>query len=134
MSANEESYREEADNLEKVLARIEEELHPFFENHRLVIPRHIHLEKGILVVEGDNLLGSHILHPPFRLEVAHNLGSVGLTDLHEVFLTDNRMQRFRRISPFIQSATCPECRHPRVLITDGGRQFIDVLVGHRVEL
>jgi hypothetical protein len=37
MSANEETYREDADNLEMTLARIEEELRPFFEKHRLLL-------------------------------------------------------------------------------------------------
>jgi hypothetical protein len=134
MSADEESYREEADNLEKTLARIEEELRPFFEKHRLLIPRQIQLTDGTWIVDGDDLLGSHILHPPFRLEFKDDPRAVGLTGLNDVFLTDNRMQKFRRISPFIRSAFCPECRHPRVLITDGGHQFIDVLMGHRVEL
>lgn len=134
MSANEESYREEGDKLEKALTRIEEELRPFFEKHRLVIPRHIQLTEGTWFVDGDNLVGSHILHPAFRLEVKDDPRSVGLTSLNDVFLTDNRMKQFRPMFPFIRSAVCPECRHPRVLITDGGRQFIDVFMGHRVEL
>jgi hypothetical protein len=134
MSANEESYREDCDKLEKALTRIEEELRPFFDKHRLVIPRHIRLTEGTWVVEGDSLVGSHILHPALRLEVNEDPRSLGLTNLNDVYLADNRMTQFRRISPFIQSAVCPECRHPRVLVTDGGRQFIDVFIGHRVEL
>jgi hypothetical protein len=134
MSVNVGGYGDEADKLEKALARIEDELRPFFEEHRLVIPRHIELRGGRWVVDGNNLVGSHILHPPFRLKIAHDPPSIGLTDLDDVFLTDNRMKKFKRISPFIRSANCPECRHPRVLITDGGRQYIDVFMGHRVEL
>ena len=134
MSAEEECYREEADKLEMTLTRIEEELRPFFEKHRLLIPRQIQLTEGTWVVCGDNLVGSHILHPPFRLNFEHDPRSIGLISLNDVFLTDNRMEEFKRISPFIRSAYCPECRHPRVLITDGGHQFIDVLMGHRVEV
>ena len=85
MSVNEESYREDADTLEKTLTRIEEELRPFFEKHRLVIPRHIQLIGGTWVVDGDNLVGSHILHPPFRLEFEQDPRSIGLTGQHDVF-------------------------------------------------
>jgi hypothetical protein len=134
MAATEESYREEAEKLERTLAQIEDELRPFFEKHRLLIPRQIQLREASWVVDGENLLGSHVLHPPFRLEFQQDPRSLGLTSQNEVFLTDNRMQTFRRISPFIRSAICPECRHPRVLITDGSSQFIDVFMGHLVKL
>jgi hypothetical protein len=134
MSANEESYREEAERLEGTIGQIEDELRPFFEKHRLLIPRQFHLSEGGWVVEGENLLGSHILHPPFRMESTEDPRLLGIASKNEVYLTDNRMRAFRRISPYIRSAICPECRHPRVLITDGGSQFIDVFMGHRVEL
>jgi hypothetical protein len=134
MAATEESYREEAERLERTLAQIEEELRPFFEKHRLLVPRQMQLTEGSWVVDGENLLGSHVLHPPFQLTFEQDPRTHGLSSQNEVFLTDNRMQTFRRISPFIRSAICPECRHARILITDGGSQFIDVFMGHRVKL
>lgn len=134
MSANEESYRGDAEKLEAAIARIEEEMRPFLEKHRLVIPRDIGLSGGQYVVDAENLVGSHVLHPTVQLTFEVDPRLLGLMSQNEVFLTDKRMAHFRRISPFIRSTTCPECRHPRVLITDGGHQYIDVLIGHRVRL
>jgi hypothetical protein len=92
------------------------------------------LKEDAWLIEGECLSGSHVLHPRFRLEVKVDPRSIGLTGENDVYLTDSAMGCFKRISPFIRSAVCPECRHPRILVTDGGDQFIDVFMGHRVKL
>jgi hypothetical protein len=134
MASSEEAYRGEAENLERVLDQIEQELRPFLEKYRLVRPRQFRLQGGQWVIEGDHLVGSHILHPPFQLTLDSDPRSVGLVQENQVYLTDAKMEQFKVISPFIRYEHCPTCKHPRVLITDGGAQFIDVFMGHRVQL
>lgn len=134
MAANEEAYREEGERLERVLDQIEQELRPFLEKYRLVIPRQIQLHEAGFLVEGDQLTGSHVLHPPFQLSTEADPRSLGLREQNKVYLTDCKMEQFHLMTPHIRHELCPECKHARVLITDGGNQFIDVFVGHRVTL
>ncbi len=134
MAADTNAYASEAVRLEKIVTEIEGELAPFFETHRLVIPRQSEPHDDVYVVSGENLTGSHLLHPPFEIKFAADPRSVGLKRLNEVFVSDARMEVFHPISPHIRSAVCPTCHHPRVLITDGGHRYIDVFMGHRVEL
>lgn len=134
MAADADAYAGEAMRLERIIGMIEEEMAPFFASHRLVIPRQIEPNDDVYLVAGENLSGSHLLHPPFRIKVTADPRSVGLRKLSEVFVTDARMEHFHRMSPYIRSAVCPTCHHARVLITDGGTRYIDVFMGHRVEL
>jgi hypothetical protein len=135
MAPDSESYRGDAEHLESVLTKIENELAPFLENYHLVIPREVNLCDGKFVIEGDHLIGSHILHPPFKTSLEDLLDSgITQTTPAQVYLADSHLSRFWNVSSYIRSAVCPECRHARILIADGGRQFIDVLMGHRVQL
>ena len=134
MAASEDSYREDAERLERILGLIEQELKPFLDKYRLVVPRQIQLKNSGFVVEGDALTGSHVLHPNFSVTLADDPRTLGLNEQNKVYLTDARMERFHLMSPYISHVFCPECKHPRVLITDGGDQFIDVFMGHRVNI
>jgi hypothetical protein len=134
MAANSDAYAQEAANLETIITRIEEEMTPFFDSHRLVIPRNAEPKGDAYVASGDELTGSHLLHPPFKVKLAADPLSVGLRHMNDVFVADPRLKKFHRMSPFIQSAICPTCLHSRILITDGGSRYIDVFMGHRVEL
>jgi hypothetical protein len=134
MSVNEDAYRDDSTHLEAVLSRIEAEMEPFLLSHQLVIPREFKVRSGGYEVNGDHLTGSHLLHPLFSCRLESDPVSCGIAGLDEVYVTDAQMREFKLISPHIRAAVCPECRHPRILITDGGRQYIDVFVGHRVEL
>jgi hypothetical protein len=122
MAASEEHYRDDGEKLEITLSGIERELLPFFQAHRLVIPRDVHLKDGSYVVEGENLIGSHLLHPHFQVNLQLDPRGVGITSEHEVYLADNPFSTFKSMAPFICSAMCPECCHPRVLIVDGTKQ------------
>ena len=134
MYASEESYAGEADELQATINRIEEELQPILENQRLVIPRRMEPSELIWSVEGHNLIGSHQLHPSFKIESPGDPRSIGVTSLNDIYLTNRKMESFRKISPFLNSNICPECHHQRILLTDGGRQYIDVFMGHRVKI
>ena len=134
MAASAEAYAHEAGRLEKIIAQIEAELSPFFEKHRLLIPRQIEPSDAVYLIAGETLSGSHLLHPPFQIKVTADPRSVGLSRINEVFVADARMEKFYRMSPYIRSAVCPTCHHHRVLITDGGNTYIDVFMGHRVKL
>lgn len=134
MAASEEAYRGEAEKLERVLDQIEQELRPFLEKYRLVLPRQFRLQGGQWIVEGDHLVGSHVLHPTFKVNLDSDPRLVGLVQENQVYLTDAKMEQFKMMSPYIRYEHCPTCKHPRVLITDGGSQFIDVFMGHRVQL
>jgi hypothetical protein len=134
LASDENSYKDPAQRLEGILSEIEEILFPFFQAHRLVIPKQIALQNGNYRVVGDNLIGSHILHPHFQVDLIRDPRSAGIINEQEVHLSDSRFESFKRMSPFIRSATCPECRHERLLITEGAQRYIDVFVGHRVQL
>jgi hypothetical protein len=134
MAASEESYRSDAENLETIIDKIEDELRPFLEGQRLVVPRQISLKNSSWLVEGHKLMGSHVLHPPFQLETEGDLREMGMTGVNEVFLADSRMEKFHKISPSVRSDFCPKCQLERILLTDGGRKYIDVFMGHRVKL
>jgi hypothetical protein len=134
MAANEEAYREEGERLERVLDQIEHELRPFLEKYRLVVPRQIQLREVGFIVEGDKLTGSHVLHPNFSITLKADPRTHGLKEQHKVYLTDNNMEQFHPMDPYIRHGLCPECNHPRVLITDGGNQYIDAFVGHRISM
>ena len=134
MSASEESYRGEAEDLEAIIDQIESELRPVVENHRLLIPRKMEPTDTCWAVEGDNLIGSHLLHPPFRIEAESDPRSIGITSLNDIYLSDRKMETFQKISPFLSSNMCPECQHQRILLTDGGQRYIDVFMGHRVKM
>lgn len=134
MRPNEEHYREIADRLEQTLGKIEDELRPFLDKYRLVIPRNIGLKDGSYLIEGEQLTGSHILHPRFSHKSATEPRALGISEGNLVYLTDSNMTNFRPISPYIRYQLCPTCSHQRLLVTDGGRQYIDVFIGHRVNL
>lgn len=134
MSANPEAYEADAEALERTIRLLETELEPFFHSHRLVIPRQTEPVGEVYTAKGDSLTGSHVLHPPLEVTLRSDPLSVGLRRMNEVFVTDAAHERFHLASPFIRSAICPTCHHPRILITDGGDCFIDVFMGHRVHL
>jgi hypothetical protein len=137
ISASEEAYEGEAKQLEATLTEIEAQLRPFLDSWQLVVPRTSRLRERAWDIDGDLLMGSHTIHPSFSVRLA-DPNSVGMTNQGKVFLTDRAMKRFMPMSPFVESTTCPACRYPRVLIsdgtTDGQFQYIDVLIGHRVKL
>jgi hypothetical protein len=113
---------------------IEGAVDSFLAGHRLVVVEGIRLEQGSYVVEGTELVGSHPLSPRFKTIIAENPRRLGLEDSGSVHLLETSAPRFHRISPWLMLGVCPECRLERVLITDGGRQYIDVFIGHRVEI
>lgn len=133
MASHPEAYADEASQLEQIMARIEKELTPFLAGHRLIIPRQTAPKHQSFSVEGEELRGSHLLHPSFRTSLVNPIDA-GLGALNEVFVSDPAMQRFHNLSPFIVSEVCPTCHHPRILVTDGGDQYIDVFMGHRVRI
>jgi hypothetical protein len=134
MATTEDAYSKEAAELEKTLSRIEDELRPFFERYQLVIPREIRITGGDFHISGELLAGSHSIHPPFELKISDNPRDRGLADQHHVYLTDRDFTRFHAMQPFLLHQNCPECKHPRLLITDGGNQYIDAFMGHRVNI
>ncbi len=134
MPPSDESFRYEADRLVVILGDIERDLTPFFQKYQLVIPRRLDLCGGKYVLEGERLQGSHPLHLPFSATLKDDPRAAGILDMNKVHLTEGNMEKFHPMFPYITNETCPECKHPRVLITDGGRTYIDVFMGHRVEL
>lgn len=133
MRYDSQAYDSEATALEEIMGRIERELAPFFAGHRLLIPRLAEPRDGVYIIEGEELKGSHLLHPPFQAELRSDPLSVGLSSIkNEVYISDPSLARFHRISPYIRSAFCPTCQHSRILMTDGGNKFIDIFMGHRV--
>jgi hypothetical protein len=133
MSADTSAYAPEASRLEAIIGEIETEMEPFLFTHRLVLFKKMQLANKVYEVSGEELVGSHLLHPKFKT-VLSNPVDAGLSSEGDVYVADMNLTRFQRISPYIQSAQCPTCHHPRILVTDGGNRFIDVYIGHRVNL
>jgi len=133
MAVDDHSYRREATRLEGILSAIEERLTPFMSSHRLVVPKSTTLEDGQFVLRGSQLTGSNILTPSFETRLADPVAA-GIRNERDVYLSDATMSSFKSMAPWIVFALCPECRHERLLLTDGGHRYIDVLVGHRVLL
>lgn len=134
MALEEEAYRDDVSKLETAVEKIEIEMTPFLESYQLLVPRDIKLVKGGYTVKAEHLIGSHLLHPQTSIKLDCEPRICGITGENEVFLADIPRRKFWNMSPYIISAVCPTCQHPRILITDGGDQFIDVFVGHRVEV
>lgn len=133
MSAETCTYAPEASRLEAIIGEIEAEMEPFLLSHRLVLPVAMELSEGAYEVSGDELVGSHLLHPKFKT-VLPDAVKAGLSSQGHVYVADSRLTHFKRVYPYIQSALCPTCHHRRILVTDGGNRFIDVYIGHRVNL
>jgi hypothetical protein len=133
MAVDDHSYRGEATRLERTLSAIEERLTPFLSAHRLVVPKSTKLENGQFVLRGSLLTGSNILTPRFETTLTDPVAA-GIKNERDVYLTDAPTSSFKSMAPWIVFALCPECRHERLLLTDGGHRYIDVLVGHRVVL
>ena len=106
MAANEEAYRGEADNLEVVLDKIEHELRPFLEKYPSSSTP-VSVTGGQWVIEGEHLVGSHILHPTFKLTLDSDPRLVGLQQENQVYITDAKMEQFKMISPFIRHEISP---------------------------
>ena len=133
MAVDDHSYRGDATRLEGILSAIEERLAPFLSARRLVVPKSTKLEDGQFVLRGSLLTGSNILTPTFETTLADPIAA-GIDNERDVYLTDAKMCSFKSMTPSIVFTQCPECRHERLLLTDGGHRYIDVLVGHRVVL
>jgi hypothetical protein len=133
MAIDDDSYRGEATRLEGILSAIEERLTPFLSAHRLVVPKSTKLADGRFVLQGSLLTGSNILTPRFETSMADPVAA-GINNERAVYLTDAELSSFKSMTPWIVFTFCPECRHERLLLTDGGHRYIDVLVGHRVVL
>jgi hypothetical protein len=116
------------------LQAIESKADAFFCAYQLIVPDEIRLTGGLYSLEGRKLIGSHLLHPHFSKQVATSPDRLGITENTTVYLCDAAMRSFSPVSPYIRLDVCPECRHQRVLMNDGGRMYIDVFVGHRIEL
>jgi hypothetical protein len=131
----EKSYADEAKRLESILTSIENLLKPFFESHKLLVPRTIRMDSsGAFIAEADILSGSNILHPREAIRFQGDPRHTGITSPNSIYLANREMSQFKSMSPFFLSTYCPACCHPRILVSDGGESYIDVFMGHRVTI
>jgi len=92
---------------------------------------------GRLRVRGDRLVGSNSLFAPFEQELPPGTdpASIGIQKTRVVTLRAPD-GTFHSLDPWVVKASCPTCKHTRVLVADapkeGKAQYIDVMVGHRV--
>ena len=134
MAMDAETYRPDCEALENAIGRIEGTLAPLLHGFTLVIPREIQLTDEGYRVMGEQLSGSHILHPTFTHDMTEDPRLRGLRVSNSVHLATHDLSRFWDCRPYLLSNVCPECRHTRLLITDGGRCYIDTFMGHRVDI
>jgi hypothetical protein len=133
IAANQEDYMVDCQSLERSLSAIEEVVRPILLRHELVICRETELVEGSIVIRGDRLTGSQTIHPTFETQFASNGGRLPRNE-NEVNLWDRAENHFIRLHPSIRELRCPECRFNRILITDGENTYIDVEIGHRVQI
>ncbi len=131
---DEQSYGDRIGRLQVGLAELEETADAFLSACQLVVPDTISMSGGHYNIDGRQLTGSHLLHPQFRKTLSDSPDRLGIRETSQVYLCNISMTSFKPLSPHIRFATCPECRHHRVLLSDGGSTYLDVFGGHRIQL
>lgn len=133
--ADDEAYARHGEDLERVLGEIEAALENVIARGELVFVESVDLVEGDLVAKGMRLSGSNLIHPRFEEPMSNARGGHGLRNTRQVGLMHRGDGfRFESLHPWLRRTTCPACAHSRVLVFDGGRQYIDVFMGHRVQL
>ena len=109
---------------------------PFLRRYHPVVIRDAAITGGRLVVHGERLVGCNMSFPPFELQLkpSESVAGRGIAENGQVLLYDQSLRNFHTLHPRIRYMTCPQCRQTRVLVTDGGSRYLDVVVSHRVEI
>jgi len=134
MHFSENAYEKECRFLEEILLRMESTLAPILHGYTLLNPLKLKMQDGHYLVEGENLVGSHILHPPFSHRFKKEPKMHGMENTEHIHLVDISRESWHDMHPHLISANCPKCNHQRILITDGSNRYIDIQVGHRVTI
>lgn len=132
LAADAEAYRGDCASLQAALLQIERVLAPLLHDFVLTVPKDTILTMGRYHIRGDLLSGSHFLHPPLESITDLDPRDLGIMNAQSVHLARHDFSKFWDCSPHMLINICPECRNPRLLITDGGTCYIDAQVGHRV--
>jgi hypothetical protein len=131
---DEQTYVPNVQRLQAGLQELEQLADAFLSAYQLIVPGTISMTGGAYNLEGRQLIGSHLLHPQFKKALSDSPDRLGILENKDVYLCNASMTSFKSLSPYIKFDTCPECRHQRVLLSDGGRLYIDVFGGHRIEM
>jgi hypothetical protein len=131
---DEQTYGPSIQRLQAGLQELEQVADAFLSAYQLIIPGPISMAGGVYNLEGRQLIGSHLLHPQFRKALSDSPDRLGIRENTHVYLCNTSMTSFKSLSPYIRFDTCTECRHQRVLLSDGGNIYLDVFGGHRIQL
>jgi hypothetical protein len=131
---DEQTYSDKIERLQAGLGDLKQVADAFLSAYQLVVPGTITMAGGVYNLEGRQLIGSHLLHPQFRKALTASPDRLGIRENTHVYLCNVSMTSFKTLSPYIRFETCPECRHQRVLLSDGGNIYIDVFGGHRIRM
>jgi hypothetical protein len=131
---DEQTYDSNIQKLQSGLQELEKVADAFLSAYQLVVPGNISIEAGVYNLEGRQLIGSHLLHPHFKKVLSDSPDRLGIREITNVYLCNTSMTSFKSLLPYIRFDTCTECRHQRVLLSDGGQTYIDVFGGHRIQL
>lgn len=132
IECDDEGYEEELLNLLPVLHEMEQSLAPLFERFYYYFIRKLERVGNEIVIYHTDLSGSN----PAFLETTSNVAFEKITDIPEgrkCYLVTPDKKTWTSLDPYLKFGTCPECKHPRLLIQDG-ETYLDPFVGHRVEL
>jgi hypothetical protein len=134
-SISPQKVRENVDFLHNQLSNIERAADTFLRTYQLLIPTHFSVVGGKDIVACKHLLGSHNIHPLLDVQLDISPNEAGIKDVDQVYVQHvGEPNRMWSLHPHLQERECPECKHERMLITDGNGVYIDVYMGHRIEL
>ncbi|MAC25320.1 MAG: hypothetical protein CMN31_23185 [Sandaracinus sp.] len=134
---HDEVYREWGVDLDEVLSKMEDALGDLIHRGELVLFENVDLDGGRYIVRGLRLTGSNLIHAPFERALPGPPTEHGFSTTGEIGLLldgDDGSLTFESLHPWLRRTRCPECHHDRILVADGGDRYIDVFMGHRVEL
>jgi hypothetical protein len=129
---DEQTYGPTIERLHDGLQELEQVADAFLSAYQLIVPGPITMAGGVYSLEGRQLVGSHLLHPQFKKILSDSPDRLGIRDNTHVYLCNTSMTYFKSLSPYIRFDTCTECRHQRVLHSDGDSIYLDVFGGHRI--
>ncbi|SEO80591.1 hypothetical protein SAMN02990966_02903 [Rhodospirillales bacterium URHD0017] len=134
LNAQDLAYQPCVASLESTIEKIEREVDSFLRRHRLVVPLQFGLAEGRYYATLKELVGSNLINPETKTELAAAPDAAGIRGNGKVHLFDSQERLYRDLTPYLLFRTCPSCNSERLLVTDGARIYLDPFVGHRVSI
>lgn len=113
------------------ILEIEKILLPFFRQYKLAfIKESINISEKEIKYRLLDLSGCEAIFNEFEIAIPV---AKGVWVVNKTYIINEQSKEALCLEPYVFYRNCPECQHPRILITDGDL-FIDPLIGHRVKI